>query len=354
MTTLYKMDGTNKIRVWKITTYEDEGYEVCHGVLGGEMQYKFTDVFEGKANRTIDEQIELEVNALIKKKKDKGYVDSIARAKEGVTNALGLPLPMLGKPLKDVKLDYEEEYFIQYKYNGHRCLVTKRDGEIIAYSKSGKRIDTIHHILVKLDWLPEGVTLDGELYAHGVTINKITSWVRRFQEDSAKLTYVVYDIVDPRMPYAARFAALQLYLEPIGRCLWARTERKFLADNVLSGLLKSALDKGYEGLMLRPAYSVYESGKRSKNLIKVKQWITEEFPVVGIKASEKDGWGILTCQVKEGLTFDVSAPGTHWDKFAVVKDPDQYIGRLVQVQFAEYTPYGVPFHPVATYWRDPE
>jgi len=347
------MDHKGQMRTWAITTYDDEGYEVEHGVLGGDMQYKFTDVEEGKAGRDVDEQIELEVNALIKKKRDKGYTDTIAVAKQGATNALGLPLPMLGKPLKDVELDSEDEYFIQYKYNGHRCLVTKRDGEIIAYSKSGQRIDSIHHILTDLTWLPEGVTLDGELYCHDAPINKISSWVRRFQEDSAKLTYVVFDVVDFNVPYAARFAALQQYLEPVGRCLWARTERRFLRDNVLSQLLKAALAAGYEGLMLRPAYGVYESGKRSKNLIKVKQWITEEFPVVDIKPS-KDGWAILTCQIERHKTFDVSAPGTYMEKIHALKYASEYIGRLVQVQFAEWTSYGVPFHPVATYWRDPE
>ncbi len=356
MTKLYKLDSKSKMRVWEAVIYED-GYEVLHGVLGGTMQEKWTDVCEGKVNRTIDEQIKLEVVSLMKKKMDRGYSMTIEEAKKGPTNSLGLQMPMLGLPLKDIKdFDPSDGYWMQYKYNGHRCMVTKQKGELIAYSKTGQLINSVGHILEELRWLEEGSTLDGELYHHGTKINRISSLVRKPQEDSKKLIYVIYDTV-MQEPYSTRFDFLSRKLGPLGSSVLAPTRRLENGHNGITKQLSHVLDLKYEGLMLRKEDCPYEAGKRSKSLIKVKQWMTREYPVSAINAS-KDGWAVLTCVVSDTddyiITVDVSAPGTHEEKTEVYKNKDKYLGRLIQLQFAELTEFGIPFHPVAVYWRDLE
>ena len=105
--------------------------------------------------------------------------------------------------------------------------------------------------------------------------------------------------------------------------------------------------------MLRKDGMPYEDDKRSSQLLKVKSWITEEFVVLSIRPG-KDGQAILTCRVSEDKTVDATAPGTMEEKLHVMQNTGEYLGRLVQLQFESYTKEGIPFQPVATYFRDPE
>ena len=117
--------------------------------------------------------------------------------------------------------------------------------------------------------------------------------------------------------------------------------------------LNEALVLGYEGLILRQGEFGYEAGKRSASLIKVKQWLDEEFRVIEIYPS-KDGWAVLLCITDKGRIFRVSAPGTMQEKTKVLLETYKYIGEWVNVEFYDWTNDGIPFHPVARYWRSHE
>lgn len=354
ITTLYKMDSKQKLRMWEIEI-EEEGYEIRHGVVGGVMQDRFTDIWEGKVNRTVDEQIELEARSQIKKRKDKGYVDTVEQAKLGPRNALGLKMPMLAQTFDASKHTSDTGlWFEQYKYNGHRCLITKQKGEVIAYSKRGIRITSVPHITKEMTRLHEDETVDGELYIHGMKLQDISSLVRRAEpdEETAELKYVVYDCIADA-PFAMRARFMEEYMMPFQSCLWAPTLSTLGTPKHIADRLKAAQALGYEGLMLRRDGAPYEDDKRSGNLLKVKSWITEEYPVIGIR-SGKDNQAILTCLVSPGVTVDATAPGDLYVKRYTLNNKEEFIGRLVQLQFESYTNSGIPFQPVATYWRDPE
>jgi hypothetical protein len=113
--------------------------------------------------------------------------------------------------------------------------------------------------------------------------------------------------------------------------------------------LHNAIDLGYEGLILRTNDTGYEAGKRSKSLVKIKKWLDGEFLVTNIVPSV-DGWAVLECTHNGGF-FRVSAPGTIDNKFEIMMDKENYIGRYVNVEFFEWTNDGIPFHPVAKYFR---
>ena len=116
-------------------------------------------------------------------------------------------------------------------------------------------------------------------------------------------------------------------------------------------LLSNSKQLGYEGLILRDMNMPYQIDKRSKGLIKVKQFMDAEFKVVDIVPSS-DMWAILICEIPgSGLTFRVSAPGTMYQKEGVYRRKDEFIGERVTVSFANYTVDGKPFHPIAERWK---
>ena len=79
-------------------------------------------------------------NQSIFKKLDIGYVFDLEMANMKPTNRLGLKKPMLAVKWGDVNnIDYSQ-VALQYKYDGHRCLIYNDHGTLIAYSRNGKPI----------------------------------------------------------------------------------------------------------------------------------------------------------------------------------------------------------------------
>lgn len=349
MKQLFKVTATGSISTWKISgSVARAEIEIEYGQLGGAIQRQIDHIKTNNSGRNLKEQIILEMKSRISRQRAKGYRDSIEEARKFVNkNELNLHKPMLAQRFDKVApFDYTK-VMRQYKYDGHRCLITKQNGELIAYSRNGKIIDTIEHITMHIE-IDEGMTIDGELYCHGHPLQTIASWVKRKQADTGRLSYIVYDIVDDSRPYVERLQALkQLNLGP--NAVIAPT---WVTDVSVKTELEEAVSAGYEGLMLRIGHFAYEPGKRSKSLIKVKKVLDDEFKVIDITPS-RDGWGVLTCQVGNA-TFNVSAPGTMENKKRILDNKQDYIGKWIRVEYFSETNDGIPFHPVATYWRNKE
>lgn len=344
--TLYKCNASGNISVWSIEP-ERNVLVIRHGRLHGLEQVKTEVVTTNMSGRGIEDQVTLRMRSRINKQLDKGYCTSIddARANSG-TNALRLKLPMLALKYRDVRsIDYRTS-FLQHKYNGHRCMITRVGDEVVAYSRNGKVITTIDHITDKLD-IPEGHTLDGELYCHGVPLQTIASWVKRKQPNTTKLSYILYDTM-LSADYTSRMAVMANYDLPANVTI-APTQQFGRGDKV-EDMLHTAIESGYEGLILRQNNYSYQSGVRSQSLVKIKQFMDNEYKVIDILES-KDHWAILVCQLPDKRTFRVSSPGTIDDKRYVLDNKHLYLGMHINVEYFELTPDGIPFHPVATYWR---
>lgn len=353
--TLYAKDGKGNIRVWtgRIT---DSGLEYEWGSLGGSMQLQCEEV-EAKSTRTWDEQCMLQLSSKVAKKRDAGYCYKLEDAQNNArTNALNLARPMLAQTYGHPR-QVKESALWQYKYNGLRCLMVKTAQGIVAYSRNGKPFTTLGHITSGLeDIMEEGDTFDGELYIHGKTLQTILSFIKRKQPGTADIKYHIYDKISDE-PFWKRYKDLQ---EAIG----GDDNRPFrvvptltLAAPVgglataIKATLGGARALGYEGIMIRHSAAGYESGKRSKSLLKVKVWLDEEYEIIAVHDS-KDGWAILECKLPNGRSFTVSAPGSIAEKRNVLRYRANYLGKWVSVQFAEFTKDGIPFHPVATMFRN--
>jgi len=344
--TLYTKDVTGSIRVWSISS-EADTIIIEFGQLGGSIQTKYETIDEGKQSRTIEEQVEHRINSRVMKQIDKGYGHNLSEIREKpVTNALGFLKPMLAHPIKNRHISFP--CYIQRKYDGHRCLIRKDGEDIVAYSRNGKPITTIKHItdeILKMDTFDSG-TIDGELYVHGLSLQKISSLVKRNQAESSGIKLMVYDVIHDDENYNSRFAWLS-------RQSWPKSveiaETKIVYDDYeINGHFVESREGGYEGSIVRHGDTGYEHGKRSYSLLKVKGCHDTECMVINIEPS-KDGWARLECQYK-GKTFWVSAPGTMDEKYKAMVNADKLLGEYVKIEYANLTKDGVPFHPIATAW----
>lgn len=346
-TTLYYLGANNAIYEWSIHV-EDNELVIQHGQQNGAKVCNREEIARGKGGRSLYGQIASRLRSRINTQKLKGYKETVEEARLGRTNELNLPKPMLAQPLNKVKNVDILDCFVQYKYDGNRCLITRQGSEVLAYSRKGKVIDSVTHILKDVD-IPEGVVLDGELYAHGVPLPTIRSWISRKQPNTEKIRYHLYDAILP-LEYKHRLKFIESL--KLGNTIRMAPTKLFRAcESGLSSLMDQSREQGYEGLILRAPGTGYEVGKRSKSLIKVKAFLDAEFVVDDLYLSEK-GVPMALCVVDDTKTFDIVLPGSYEDKMRQYHAREQFIGRVLTVEFSQWTPDGIPFHAVAKAWRE--
>ena len=338
------------IRYWSIDIeYASQELVIDYGWINGSMQTQVESVEINESGRDIDEQLELRRDSRVSSKIDSGYRQTKEEAiADAGKNALGFYRPMLAKRFDQVRGINWENMWCQNKYDGHRCLMRQTHDGIVAYSRQGKVITTIDHITKSMQ-LPFGVTLDGELYCHGQSLQRISSWAKRKQPGTLNLEYVVYDIVSTTEPYHERYNRIKTM--QLGDSARLAPTDKVIQESYIHSILDASRLAGYEGLILRDKNSFYDIGLRSKGLVKVKKFDDDEFKVVDVTASA-DGWGILICHTRRMHEFRVSAPGAISNKIRILKEKDKYIGKTVTVEYANITADGVPFHPVALRFRE--
>jgi len=349
-TILYMKDNKGSVREWAISCPPYSNLiTIRYGQVGGSMQYQTESVDTNQSGRDLEEQIEARMNSRISKQRDRGYVDDEfeAASRLHALNSIGMIKPMLAQPIAKVNGIHYTDAVTQPKFDGNRCIIYCEDGINKAYSRNGKPIDSIKHILNDIV-LDEGMIVDGELYHHGSPLQTIVSWVKREQTDTMKLKYHLYDIALP-VPYKRRSEVLRGL--PIGESISFVRGDPVASESEVYSRFRDYRNEGYEGAILRWGTAGYEDGKRSKSLVKIKEWEDKEFLVTDIVRA-REGWAILECQVSPGVTFRVSAPGSIPEKYLIYDARDLYVGRMVTVEYANLTTDGIPFHPVAIHFRD--
>lgn len=313
----------------------------------------------GKANATTPyEQGVTEVSSKANKKIDKGYVYTVSEATEAPsTNSMGLKKPMLATPLEKVKpekIDWSSAY-VQPKLDGHRALFV--DGTL--YSRQGKVLD-LPHIMETIHLLGlENLHLDGELYLHGKTLQELSSLIKKYQPETLDLEYHVYDIVASEPFYARRNKLshdhFPLKYPEVSSVKLVHTAQ---VDSLDEAMAQHQINReeGYEGTMLRFSDEPYKDGKRSRTLLKMKEFQDEEFEIVGVNEGKPyvTDQGtfrvpIYECQVGNDpeKTFTVTAPGNMHEKDALWRDASKGLGDRLTVKFHYYSEAGIPQLPVA-------
>ncbi|QXO06627.1 hypothetical protein SEA_EFFIE_340 [Acinetobacter phage Effie] len=353
-TTLYRKNALG-VGIWSIWS---EGFDIIMShastLDGAQIQHR-EHVKDGKQSRTREEQVAFRIASRISKQKDKGYVEDLEQASKSVLNQLGLDVPMLAKTFDEYKHKFSYAH-VQRKLNGLRCLATKQDGKVILYSRRGKAFEALHEIADSLDKvLQEGQTFDGELYVHRTSLQTLQSWIKRRQQDTQRIQYVIYDCIDNadfedrlEMIHQAFSTAIEAH-GTLDKVAILPTKKVTHLDEVDEAFEK-ARKAGFEGLMIRLPGFEYENGKRSNSLLKLKAVFSDEGICTAFHLSEK-GNPVITIDWN-GQAFNATPPGSHRDRELVAMNSDQYIGRRVTFEYRELTDDGLPFHAVAIAWRD--
>jgi len=339
---LYKFAKSGATQQWDIEATEfDDGtaaYEVHYGQKGGRIQNTIVEVNEGKnigkSNETSPyEQAILEAESKWKKQLDKGYA-------VGAPKVLPQTDPMLAKKYSDKADSVKFPCFWQPKLDGARCIAHRDGDKITLLSRRGKVFTVLKHITtVLMDIMKDGDIFDGELYVHGVPFQRVMSWVKRLQPDTAKVVYNVYDVIIDK-PFKERFKIFCDRIGFRGKGVVKTVYTKILTSHEqVKTILAMAEKRGYEGIMLRIGDCTYQCGRRSSELLKVKTFLDEEFEIIGAEENKgrQKGQCTFICKTSTGATFKVKPMGTDAQRKKYWKNHKNHIGEQLTVRFFEWT-----------------
>lgn len=337
--TLFKYTSKGQVQQWTIS-YQDDYFWTEEGIKGGTLTISKPTYCKaknvGRANATTPiEQAKAEAKAKWQKKVDSGYNEVLTKEKKFFE-------PMLAhEESKYAKLLFTVPTYIQPKLDGLRCI--SEDNTLT--SRNGKPYNIPHLYQNKF-------TLDGELYNHEFhnDFNKIVSLCKKqtpdadeLKEQEAKVQFWAYDFPAHHGPFSERYNELI----------------KAIANSNLKGYKvvptipvknqaevdkyhEEFLSKGFEGSILRLDLGPYEN-KRSKQLLKKKDFIDEEFKIIG--AVEGEGGragtiGYFIIDLGGGKNCKSNIKGDFDYLAQVWKDRKKYIGTMATVKYFNKTPDG--------------
>lgn len=284
------------------------------------------------------------------------------------------------RPMLACDVDYDKLTFPKLaspKLDGIRCLVIGKK----AISRSGKPIPNKYIQSVAKRWLPglDGELIVGDPWQVGC-FQRTTSGVMSEEGEPAFTFYVFDNFINPSLPYRNRTRAFQYikagvdHLETIEQ--WVLVNREDL-----DSYLKTQINQGYEGVILRSPGAPYKNGRSTMNeqyLVKVKPFKDAEGVVVGFeemmhndnpkernelgltkRSSRKSGKRPANCLGK--LLLNAKA----WDKPVAVgsgftakqrrdiwNNKALHIGKLARFKYQECGTKDKPRSPVFIGWRD--
>lgn len=359
--TLYHKGKGGELRQWRVWSEGDTIFTE-YGHVGGALQTsekKAEPKNVGKKNETTaEEQAAAEAQSMWTHKVERKYSTTPEAACEQ------LPLPMLAHPMyktngdlgpKGKKLAYPVT--VQPKLDGVRCMAQWHGDRVVLMSRQGKEY-TVPHISAQLaEWLPQDMVLDGELYIHGMSLQKITSLVKKNRPESVDVEYHVYDVP---------------VIESNDTLPWG--QRKLWADNdvVESSHIKKVvgvtalneeevrtlhggyLKDGYEGAIVRHPDGLYLWGYRSEHLLKVKVFQDAEFEVIGARDGKGKMAGCVVWRCRNDLTdgeFECSIKATMEERAQYYRDREKYMGWKLTVRFFARTDDNIPQFPIGIGFR---
>ncbi len=348
--TLYKTDARGNLREWTITVSSngDGTYSINtrYGQVGGTITTGTpTIVSAGNQGRTVLEQAELDARSEWLNKMDRGYVVSMAGARNQT-----VVLPMRAKKFYEGGRRWTQfPAAIQRKFDGVRCMASMPTaGQVMLISRGNKAFTGMNELrqqILNLN-LPSNIVLDGELYAEPdeVEFETASGLVRKMPKnytdnDLAALEYIklrVYDLIDLDnldMTFANRYRLMVSLLSQFPAA--TRTRLRFVENYPINNYEEvetytdQFVEEGYEGGMVRNLNSVYKLGGISSDLMKVKRYEETEFPIVGYNEGTGTATGtpIWICENEAGERFNVAMNGTREYNYRLWAERDAIVAR---------------------------
>lgn len=352
---LYKYTSKGQVQQWQIF-HDNDHFWTVEGIQDGTLTTSLPTYCVGKNvgkknETTAAQQAEREAAAKFKKKVDSGYNEVLTAEKKFVEPMLAHTLDLKDYPEEESKKRcknrpnlFTVRTFIQPKMDGIRCI-NENDALM---SRNGKPIRTCPHLV------QNEVMLDGELYNHQFRDNfgAITSLCgsnkkptkENVEEASRLVEFWAYDMPTHKGVFSERYKALSAWLKlhPNPKMKLVPTFEVFSEEDIQK-YHDQFLEQGFEGSIIRLDLGEYEN-KRSKQLLKYKDFIDSEFIIKGVVEGEGGRAGtigkfIMDYPDGEGSKeFKSNVKGDFDYLKHIWKHKKEYIGKKATIKYFGLTP----------------
>ena len=316
-------------------------------------------------NRFVHENFiykDLIFNMIDRNLKTRSTTSMINKVKPGLIPTFDVALAKAFDEKTQKKVIWEDRWFVSRKLDGVRCLtVIDANGEPKFFSRQGKEFLTLDNLKTDIKALGlKNMVLDGEVCILNETGDEdfagIIKEIKRKDHTIATPFYWMFDMLDMQdfnsktseVTFGQRIADLNALfntskLKLYSPLLIGVLEQKIGNDQVFSEMMAESKAGGWEGLMLRKD-STYK-GKRSNEILKVKQMFDEEYIVVDLENDIHrvivDGSEVEELMLKnviiehKGNQVRVGSGFSHEQRRHYFANPNEILGKQITVQYFE-------------------
>ena len=213
--------------------------------------------------------------------------------------------PMLTTPVEE-PFD-SPDWIFETKWDGLRLVVEKKGTRVTAYSRNGVVMNEHYPSVIKaLSKIKHDFVIDGELVALDARGISRFQLLQNARKNRTPVTYFVFDVMelDGR---DLRGEGLLERKTTLKKLLPKSTVLQYSAHTEDFGTkrFKEAKKRGQEGIIGKRAHSVYSSGKRTTDWVKIKTSQRQEAVIVGFTKPQgsRIHFGALVLAVREGRTW---------------------------------------------------
>lgn len=270
---------------------------------------------------------------------------------------------MLAKSYPAGLNSFPEEYYIQEKLNGNRCIAWYDfDNDKWRFTSRSQKEKFYPFDMSQCD--PD-LVYDGEVMSRNAMGNrdfaKTSGLANSKYLDKSELVYIIYDILDENLSYEKRWTILSAMLHTVptydgDRFEFSDTQ---LTSNVailpplakilvypnpefnvqLDLLLDKITDAGGEGVMLRRPLAPYHhssgSGDRKNYLLKYKKLKTCDLRITGWNEGKGKYEGMIGSFICEDDAHTVKVNVAGIDDDTRASDPNLWIGKIIEIAYFE-------------------
>lgn len=309
-------------------------------------------------NRFVHENFiykDLIFNIIDRNLKTRSTASMINKVKPGLIPTFDVALAKAFDEKTQKKVIWEDRWFVSRKLDGVRCLtVIDANGEPKFFSRQGKEFLTLDNLKTDIKALGlKNTVLDGEVCIVDDNGDEdfagIIKEIKRKDHTIATPFYWMFDMLDMQdfnsktseVTFGQRIADLNALFNTSK--LIGVLEQKIGNDQVFSEMMAESKAGGWEGLMLRKD-STYK-GKRSNEILKVKQMFDDEYIVVDLENDVHrvivDGSEVEEEMLKnviiehKGNRVHVGSGFSHEQRRHYFANPNEILGKQITVQYFE-------------------
>ena len=258
------------------------------------------------------------------------------------------------------KVDFNDTWFVSRKLDGCRCIcIINEDGEPTYFSRAGNEFLTLKNLDAEIISLGlKNMVIDGEICMLDANGNEnfqgIIKEIKRKDHTIENPFFYMFDLLtmeefinkEGTTPFGIRNVQLDnLFFQREFTKIDYLPQTVLLDEQMLMFHVSTAKENGWEGLMLRKD-APYQ-GKRSNDVLKVKQFYDAEYVVVDIENAVNrvivDGKEVEELMMRnvviehKGYRVQVGSGFSHEQKRFYFENPNEILGKQITVQYFEET-----------------